>query len=339
MSILKKLYEERRCMLHKDHGIRPDHFTEEDDEDIIMAICKSNIFKLKIANSIINMLENDGEELRRFFISQKLKELESNNSVSCLLTLIEYIDKLNLQDFIRALDHTTFFNRYLYKGSKDNNSYKIRDLAKSKGISFKDAGIELIKKFTESLTEVYFVKSLDGEVMAVFPNTVERDEMVCIYTHIGQHNYATLDYIEDETVEIAGDEYAELKKEMEGIIKYNLKVVDRVPKSENWSLSLTYNEALYCVIHSICNVWGKVNEPEEGDWIELSVEKGDVDFDESTPYFNPYFSTCCSDFAVNYVNDEDVMKIKKELRSEKFIEFLKNLKNAKEYKGDDIFEY
>ena len=232
MKKFLELYKERVCMLHREHGIRPEHFTEDDDSDIVSAICKSNIFKLKMAGNIINMLENDGEELRKFFIVQKLKELESNNSITCLLTLMDFIDKLNLQDFVRALEHTTFFNRNPYKWNKDQNYYKIRDLAKSKGISFKDAGIELIQKFIESLTEVYFVKSLCGEVMAVFPET-EDDDMICVYAHVGQHNYASLDYIEDETVEMAEDEYAELKEELEKTVGYNLTVVDRVPKNKN----------------------------------------------------------------------------------------------------------
>jgi len=71
------------------------------------------------------------------------------------------------------------------------------------------------------VTEVYFRREKDGEILAVFPD----DKELTCYAHIGQHSACTQDYIDEETSPASKKEYADLYKELTELVGYTLKVV------------------------------------------------------------------------------------------------------------------
>jgi hypothetical protein len=60
------------------------------------------------------------------------------------------------------------------------------------------------------------------EVTAIFPDLWEHDGLTC-YAHIGQHGKASVQWVYNHTRPATPEEYAELKKELEGL-GYNLLV-------------------------------------------------------------------------------------------------------------------
>lgn len=100
------------------------------------------------------------------------------------------------------------------------------------------------KKVTETIdedtTKVIFRKDKeDGDVIAVFPEDRQNDNMIGCYAHIGQHSTMSLDYYK-ETVPATPEEYKDLKAELENIVGYNLEVVTEL--DENKKVTETVNE-------------------------------------------------------------------------------------------------
>lgn len=100
------------------------------------------------------------------------------------------------------------------------------------------------KKVTEDIdedkTKVIFRKELkDGDIIAVFPEDKQDNNMIGCYAHIGQHSTMSLDYYK-ETVPATPEEYKDLKAELENVVGYNLEVVTEL--DENKKVTETANE-------------------------------------------------------------------------------------------------
>lgn len=79
----------------------------------------------------------------------------------------------------------------------------------------------------ESPTPVLFRKEGKGEIVAIFPTIPAKNhgyDMRC-YAHLGQHSGCSVEYYQS-TKPAKPEEYADLKRELEGI-GYVLKVVQR----------------------------------------------------------------------------------------------------------------
>jgi len=83
------------------------------------------------------------------------------------------------------------------------------------------------------ITDVLFRKyKKTNEILALFPHVVESNGFVTCYQHVGQHDTADYKYcVTTLTVPATPEEYADLKKELEDSIGYNLNVVKR----RNWN--------------------------------------------------------------------------------------------------------
>ncbi len=92
------------------------------------------------------------------------------------------------------------------------------------------------KKVTEDIdeekTKIIFRKDKeDGDIIAVFPDDRQNDNMIGCYVHLGQHTTMSLDYYSKETIPATPEEYADLKKELESI-GYNIEVVTELDESK-----------------------------------------------------------------------------------------------------------
>ena len=77
-------------------------------------------------------------------------------------------------------------------------------------------------------TKVIFKKHRDGDIIAFFPDTWERGQIMC-YQHIGQHDYACYDFYLDCKPCKKRKEYIELLKELKTYQDYkNLKIVKKI---------------------------------------------------------------------------------------------------------------
>ena len=100
------------------------------------------------------------------------------------------------------------------------------------------------KKVTEDIdedkTKVIFRKDKeDGDIIAVFPEDKQGNNMIGCYAHMGQHSTMSLDYYK-ETVPATPEEYKDLKAELENIVGYNLEVVTEL--DENKKVTETVDE-------------------------------------------------------------------------------------------------
>lgn len=83
---------------------------------------------------------------------------------------------------------------------------------------------------TEAPTKVLFRKDKSGEITAVFPEINEGRGLVACYAHLGQHSSCSRPWY-FETKPAKPDEYAPLKRELEGApYHYRLQVISRWPK-------------------------------------------------------------------------------------------------------------
>ena len=76
-------------------------------------------------------------------------------------------------------------------------------------------------------TIVRFVKSENGDITAVFPGRKENIKgkpigLSC-YSHVGQHSVCSPEWV-NEQEQASENEYAPLKRELEGPVGYELKV-------------------------------------------------------------------------------------------------------------------
>jgi hypothetical protein len=81
----------------------------------------------------------------------------------------------------------------------------------------------------ESITPVIFRKWKDsGDVIALFPEEVaDLEGNISSYMHVGQHGAASLQKVMQASVPAKPKEYAELKDELERVVGYRLRVVER----------------------------------------------------------------------------------------------------------------
>lgn len=81
------------------------------------------------------------------------------------------------------------------------------------------------------VTKVVFRKFKEGDVIALFPEVAtDRQGINCLsYQHIGQHGAAST-LIVNSTTLATESEYADLKRELENRIGYNLKVCKRITR-------------------------------------------------------------------------------------------------------------
>ena len=92
------------------------------------------------------------------------------------------------------------------------------------------------KKVTEDIdeekTKVIFRKDKeDGDIIAVFAEDIQSNNMIGCYVHLGQHTTMSLDYYSKETIPATPEEYADLKRELESI-GYNIEVVTELDESK-----------------------------------------------------------------------------------------------------------
>ena len=74
---------------------------------------------------------------------------------------------------------------------------------------------------------VFYVRSADGEVTAIFPDEFDHQGNVDCYAHVGQHGSATEEFIAECDMATAS-EYAELHEELNVTYDdYRLVVVER----------------------------------------------------------------------------------------------------------------
>jgi len=76
----------------------------------------------------------------------------------------------------------------------------------------------------KQITEVQF-RIFKGEVLAVFPYTIESSLNVMSYAHIGQHSSCVW-FINENSHTATPEQYEDLKTELENL-GYNLKVIKR----------------------------------------------------------------------------------------------------------------
>lgn len=69
----------------------------------------------------------------------------------------------------------------------------------------------------------------DGEIFAAFPKVMWNERDFATYAHVGQHSPASPEYLQG-CVPATPEEYAELKKEMETLVGYDLKILKKIPK-------------------------------------------------------------------------------------------------------------
>lgn len=79
-------------------------------------------------------------------------------------------------------------------------------------------------------------------VFAYFPEVVHNGELKTCYSHIGQHSACHPDYAK-ECKEATPDQYADLKKELEGL-GYNLNVINSAMKTL-YAERITETEGIY----------------------------------------------------------------------------------------------
>lgn len=77
-----------------------------------------------------------------------------------------------------------------------------------------------------TVTEMLFRKDKEGDIVAIMPYEIYSRNFVDSYQHCGQHSACHLSFIED-TTPATPEEYADLKRELEGI-GYNVKVIRKV---------------------------------------------------------------------------------------------------------------
>ena len=100
------------------------------------------------------------------------------------------------------------------------------------------------KKVTETVdedkTKIIFRKDKeDGDIIAVFAEDIQSNNMIGCYAHMGQHSTMSLDYYNKGTTPATPEEYADLKRELESI-GYNVEVVNKL--NENKRVTETVDE-------------------------------------------------------------------------------------------------
>ena len=74
-----------------------------------------------------------------------------------------------------------------------------------------------INTLDEPTYSVYFVKSKDGTITAIFPNTIADNKGNCMcYAHIGQHSACSEEWIEEQEIALVS-EWEELGNELVSI--------------------------------------------------------------------------------------------------------------------------
>lgn len=92
------------------------------------------------------------------------------------------------------------------------------------------------KKVTETVdedkTKIIFRKDKeDGDIIAVFAEDIQSNNMIGCYAHMGQHSTMSLDYYNKGTTPATPEEYADLKRELESI-GYNVEVVNKLNENK-----------------------------------------------------------------------------------------------------------
>lgn len=77
------------------------------------------------------------------------------------------------------------------------------------------------------MTRVAFRTYPDGDVIALFPDEVERDGTVTCYVHVGQHGGADYTGVVRRTRPATEEEAAELRSELESVGYDDLKPIKR----------------------------------------------------------------------------------------------------------------
>ena len=77
-------------------------------------------------------------------------------------------------------------------------------------------------------TKVIFRKDKhDNTITAFFPETYKHGQLTC-YEHIGQHGNADIMYYLTETKKATPEEYQELYNELQNLVGYDLRVMQRM---------------------------------------------------------------------------------------------------------------
>lgn len=79
------------------------------------------------------------------------------------------------------------------------------------------------------MTKVFFRKEINGEILAVFPESWKTNYWGC-YAHIGQHSDCMPEYVRECTKPAKPQEYADLLAELRRIGYDNLQILKRMPK-------------------------------------------------------------------------------------------------------------
>lgn len=139
---------------------------------------------------------------------------------------------------------------------------------------------KVIETIDEDTTKVIFRKDKeDGDIIAVFPEDKQGNNMIGCYAHMGQHSTMSLDYYK-ETVPATPEEYKDLKAELENIVGYNLEVVTEL--DENKKVTETVDEE-----NSLDDIANYI--------------KGIVDYNVSITPTGKGFSS----YDVNFLNNDD----------------------------------
>ena len=121
-------------------------------------------------------------------------------------------------------------------------------------------------------TKVIFKKVKDGyfkgDIIAFFISERrydwnDRQELIGCYQHIGQHGEASVEFMENDTINASAEEYEALKKELENI-GYNLFDMNEW----NFAGSISKSDTIYDTYRKIENGKGK--------WLAEDMNTGEV---------------------------------------------------------------
>jgi hypothetical protein len=98
---------------------------ENDIKDYLDYLDNVTRYYKKAMQYKVNLLENDCTELRKVFILERLKDADTRNRITCLLTLFYIMQGKNIKEFLELLDNSSYFNR---KSSREDTFHEVQDI-------------------------------------------------------------------------------------------------------------------------------------------------------------------------------------------------------------------
>ena len=180
-----------------------------------------------ISNGIVDLIKNTSKISNAMTFEGLLNRL---NSLKELTNIPE--DKIDeaikvTQEFADSVD---------YEDSFDEDERYEEVLPQIEDILSNMDGLFENKKVTETVdedkTKIIFRKDKeDGDIIAVFAEDIQSNNMIGCYAHMGQHSTMSLDYYNKGTTPATPEEYADLKRELESI-GYNVEVVNKLNENK-----------------------------------------------------------------------------------------------------------